>query len=131
MTMIPIEDGYTLIELESGVELVQCNRGEPEPATRSFGPFENVPKSAIEAAGFWCLACNQAVEKLAKVHLLVVPRMIFQACRCGCVVTWEDEPSPKSARDWRLAIKLMKKTGVNLIAINQGKEVEPGFGGRN
>jgi hypothetical protein len=102
----------------------------PEPATRSFGPFLEVPTDEIKRAGFGCLRCKQPVEVLRKVLPGVMPRMIFHSCRCEyTTVTWEDEAVPRTARDWLVAVKVMRRARVRILVINQGRELSPGFSG--
>jgi hypothetical protein len=105
---------------------------KPVLGSRRFGPFLNVPAAEVDPAGFNCQRCNRAVEVLRKVMPGVVPRMILHSCPCQYMtVTWEDEGSPRNARAWRSALKLMKRAGVQVLAINRGDKGRPGFIGPN
>jgi hypothetical protein len=98
---------------------------------RPFGPFVDVPAADIRDVGFICYGCRNPVERLAKVLPAMVPRMIFYACACGCVVTWEDENQPKDSRIWRLNIELLKSTGTKVVFFNGNRPLAPDFSGTN
>jgi hypothetical protein len=56
--------------------------------------------------------------------------MVFHACQCGAVATWEDERNP-DRRAWRHLTRLMKKKGVKMICFNGNKHTPAGFSGLN
>ena len=101
-----------------------------ESETRHFGPFSNVSTEEVKPAGWHCRHCRQPVEVAHQIVPYVVPRMIFHACECGTVVTWEDENNPSRA-SWRHLTRLMRKTGVKVVMFNGNKPISPDFQGRN
>jgi hypothetical protein len=98
-------------------------------ATRPFGPFVNIPGELIKSAGFGCRSCHRTVEQFAQAVPPVIPRMIFHACACGTVVTWEDE-AQVTRRSWRGLMKLLQKSSADVLMFNGGKE-SPEFQGVN
>jgi hypothetical protein len=56
--------------------------------------------------------------------------MVFHGCACGTVVTWEDERQPHR-RDWRHLVKLLRKSGANVVIFNGNKPLKENFSGRN
>ena len=55
-----------------------------------FGPFL-VPAEDIRFAGWPCPRCRRPVRYIGKVLPGLAPRMMFHACKCGTVTTWEDD----------------------------------------
>jgi hypothetical protein len=98
-------------------------------AIRPFGPSVNIPCELVKSAGFGCRICHRPVERFAQVVPPVIPRMIFHACRCGCVVTWEDE-AQVTRQAWRWLVRLLQRRGVDIVMFNGGKE-SPEFQGVN
>jgi hypothetical protein len=99
-------------------------------ATRAFGPFLNVPGELIKNAGFSCRTCHRPVERFAQAVPYVVPRMVFHACRCGTVVTWEDENQPRR-KYWRQLVRLFQKSEANVLMFNGNRPLEESFSGLN
>jgi hypothetical protein len=99
--------------------------------TRAFGPFTNVPVDAIKPAGFSCKYCKQPVEKFSQAVPYLVPRMIFHACKCGTLFTWEDESQPDSSRVWKFNVRLMRRSGAQLVVFNGNRPLRPDFSGAN
>ena len=97
---------------------------------RSFGPFVEVPSELIKSAGFGCRVCHKPVERFAQATPYGVPRMIFHACRCGTVVTWEDENQVRR-KDWRSLVRLLQKAGAKVLMFNGNKPLSKGFSGLN
>ena len=56
--------------------------------------------------------------------------MIFHACRCGTVVTWEDETQAR-CKDWRPLVRLLQKSGAKVVMFNGNKPLSEGFSGLN
>jgi hypothetical protein len=98
--------------------------------TCSFGPFGAIPSELIRSAGFGCRVCHQSVERFAQAVPYFVPRMIFHACKCGCVVTWEDENQP-GGKQWRGLVSLMQNRGVDVVMFNGNRPLSAGFSGLN
>jgi hypothetical protein len=70
------------------------------------------------------------VERFAQAVLGGVPRIIFHACQCGCVVVWEDETQVER-KHWRSLVRLMQQTGAHLVMFNGNQPVRAGFSGLN
>jgi hypothetical protein len=95
-----------------------------------FGPFLGVEAELISPAGWPCRRCRKPVKKLAVVVPCLVPRLIFHACECAAVCTWEDEAQP-TRRSWRPLVELARQTGARLLGFNGGRDTPPGFQGVN
>jgi hypothetical protein len=100
-----------------------------EPVRR-FGPFLAIPCADIRLAGWRCQRCRRQVEVLAIVVPALAPRMIFNACKCGCVVTWEDE-TPCCPETWPSSTRLLKKYRVGVLIYNGDRPLGPQFSGVN
>jgi hypothetical protein len=97
---------------------------------RSFGPFVEIPCELIKNAGFSCRTCRRPVERFAQAIPYGVPRMVFHACGCGCVVVWEDEIAIKH-RHWRSMVALLQRSGAEVLMINGNNPLEESFSGVN
>jgi hypothetical protein len=104
------------------------NRAEEK--TEHFGPFLNVPSAAIRRAGFKCDSCRRPVRVFRHPLPMLVPRMVFYACRCGTIVVWEDERQPTQG-NWRMNVELLRRSGAGVLIFNGAKETPPGFTGIN
>jgi hypothetical protein len=100
-------------------------------ATQTFGPFLIPAEHPVVEAGWRCSRCQEQVRKLFKVIPYLIPRSVLYSCRCGTVVTWEDERQPKDAKHWAQNIKLLRKRGAQVVVFNGNKPTPPGFGGQN
>jgi hypothetical protein len=97
---------------------------------RAFGPFVGIPDELIKSAGFSCGLCHKPVERFAATVPGGVLRMIFHACRCGTVVTWEDETQVR-CKDWRPLVRLLQKSGAKAVMFDGNKPLSEGFSGLN
>jgi hypothetical protein len=101
-----------------------------EEKTEAFGPFTNIPSDAIELTGFACRCCKRPVRRFKHPVPGLVPRVVFHSCDCGSVATWEDESQP-NPRIWKLNVKLMKRTGAEVLFFNGDKPLTREFSGLN
>jgi len=99
--------------------------------TQKFGPFLIPADYPILEAGWRCLRCRKQVRKLFKMVPNLISRAVFYNCACGTVVAWEDESQPKDSQQWRLNIKLLRKSGCEVAIFNGNRPLAPGFGGLN
>jgi hypothetical protein len=95
-----------------------------------FGPFLGVDAELIHLAGWSCRRCRKPVRKLGVAVPFLVPRLIFRACECAAVCTWEDESQP-TRRNWGALVELARQTGARLLGFNGGRDTPPGFQGVN
>jgi hypothetical protein len=107
-----------------------ARRGSTMSGEIAFGPFLNVPRELIKCAGFGCRVCHKPVECFLQTVPYLVPRMVFHACRCGTVVTWEDENQP-GRKEWRHLVRMMQKSGANVLMFNGDKPLSESFTGLN
>src|SRR5258708_1925709 len=102
---------------------------ESEPVER-FGPFLAIASRQIHHAGWSCRHCRQPVRRFATAVPDLFPRILFFACRCGCVATFEDERRP-TKKTWPDCVRLLKNSGAGMVVFNGGKDIPPGFQGLN
>jgi hypothetical protein len=102
----------------------------PNDISEPFGPFQSIPSAEIRFAGWPCKRCRRPVRKFGAVVPLLIPRMMFFACKCGTVAAWEDERQP-SQKTWTNSVQLLKDSGVAVVVFNGGKDTPPEFQGLN
>jgi len=95
-----------------------------------FGPFLAIPSAEIRFAGWPCSHCRRPVRRLATAVPNLTPRLLFFACGCGCVATFEDENRPNK-RTWADCVRLLKESGAGMLVFNGDKPTPAGFKGVN
>jgi hypothetical protein len=100
-----------------------------EPS-ETFGPFTNVRSAEIFFCHWACTRCRRPVRRFATVVPDLVPRILFFACKCGCVATFEDERRP-TKKTLPNCVRLLRESGAGMLVFNGDKPTPAGFQGVN